>query len=123
MRFLIAVFILFVVGGFVFSGFTKADEIPLYRVLCAESFEVPHNITFRLYLHGTESTNVMIYTTSGKIRYNVNGFDPQVEGGFNLEPMTAIMLSYDQADAFRAFSILSEPARLFVIHLDRYPFP
>lgn len=107
--------------GFILPHFAKADIIPFYRVVCAENFELPDGLTFRLHPRGTETTAIMIYTTSGAIRYNVNESDPATDGGFTLNMMQAIVLSYEQADAFRAVSINNRPTRLFVLHLDMYP--
>ena len=99
-----------------------AETIPYFKVLSESSFEIPKGITSRLYLHGTETTHVLIYTTTGKIMYNLNETDPKEIKGFTLNPMNAIMLTYELANAFRAISLLDRPSRLYILELDLYPF-
>ena len=98
------------------------ETIPYFKLLSEASFEIPKGLTFRLYLHGTETTHVLIYTTTGKIMYNLNETDPKEIPGFTLKSMQAIMLTYELATAFRATNLLDRPSRLYVIQLDLYPF-
>jgi hypothetical protein len=115
-----ALLFIFVFGSIL--PLSHADIIPFYKVVAAENFEVQAKIDSRLYLPQGTVTAVLIYTTSAKIIYNINGESPSLVGGFTLDHLRAIILTKDQALLFRLTHDEPYPQRISVLYLDLYPF-
>ena len=114
--------VLFIILFVSFIPISSAEIIPYYKILSAESFEVPAKIDSRLYMPDGTITAVMIYTTSSKVVYNVNGESPSLYGGFTLDHLRLILLSPEQALLFRVTHNEHLPQRISVLYLDLYPF-
>ena len=105
-----------------FIPISTAEIIPFYKVVSAESFEVPAKIDSRLYVPNGTITAVMVYTTSSKVSYQINGESLSMYGGFTLDHLKLITLTKEQALLFRVTHNEQLPQRITVLYLDIYPF-